>query len=266
MTDAPAKPTRVLALYDAHWPLTIPEFYDPRKSSKQETPILNWVADWKPEIIVWGGDQLDLNCIGHWSKGKIKLIEGQRLSKDFEGFNQLLDKFDKIVDKNAKEKVMLIGNHCAWLDDLIDENPQAYDGVINYDKNLKTKERGYKVVPRRKVYKYGKLNFIHGDYSSGFLPQFYAKAIAQLYARMNVVFGHFHSAQSFVAVSPIDTHSTISQGVPCLTHTNPLWLKNKPNAWTNGFFAAYVQPNGLFNHQIVNISHGSFVFEGQLYK
>lgn len=261
----PENITRVLALYDAHWPLTVPALASPNSKSPKDSPILRFIADWKPNICLFGGDNMDLGAISHWNKGKIQLIEGKRLSRDFDGFNKFLDAYDKVVEKSATEKITLTGNHEAWLDDAIEENPQMLDGMIGWEKNLHMKERGYKIISRRKIYKYGKLNFIHGDYRDGFLPAFYAKAIAQLYHR-NVVFGHFHAAQSAIEVSPIDTHPTIAQGVPCLSHVNPIWMKNRANAWSNGFFTAYVQPNGLFNHQIVNISHNSFIFEGELYK
>ncbi len=255
---------RLVGFFDFHYPLSIPAIWSARKPVTQQTPVLNFLADFKPHVLLFGGDQLHLDCISHWNLGKIRLVEGKRLVTDYDGFNAFLDRADKIVDKSATTKVMLTGNHEAWIDDAIDENPQALEGVIEWPKNLHTDTRGYQVIPRRKVYKQGKMHFAHGDIREGYQPKFYADSIANLY-RISIFFGHYHSAQSAIRTSPVDSHSTIAQGVPCLCSTNPDWMKNKPSAFSNGFLVAEIHPDGLFNHQIIQISKGRFAYHGQLY-
>ncbi len=254
---------RLLFITDTHYPYTIPAFYDPA-NPKKETPFFNFLKDFDPHLIVHGGDMLDLDCISHWNRGKPKLIEGKRLSHDYAGFNGVLDRFEK-TSKSLNKFVMLEGNHDVWVEMLVEENPQAYEGIIEVARNLNLKTRGIQYIPHGKTWNIGKLFFHHGDYRMGYMPEYHARAIGQTFGR-NMLYGHFHSSQSWTKVSPIDNHPIMTQCVAALCNLNPVWMKNRPSAWTNGFWVGYILPNGNFHGSPVSILNDQFVFDGTLYK
>lgn len=257
------KPKRGVFLADVHYPYSVPQFYD-AKYPKHETAVLKFLKDFAPHYLIWGGDQLDLDCISIHTRGKPKLTENLRLSDDYEGFNILMDTVDKHL-KSVEKKVMLEGNHEYFVRHVIEEWPQLTEGIIEVPNALNLKSRGYTWVERRHAYRVGKLWFIHGDFRDAYIPAYHAKAISQLYNR-SIVYGHFHSCQGFVNTSPIDSHSTLAQSIGTLGAVNPHWMRNKPNAWINQFAVFFSHPNGDFNLYPVTISDGRFVFDGVMYK
>lgn len=257
------KPKRLIALYDQHYPHTIPAFWNPAQPKKL-SPVFRFIRDFDPHILVHGGDQLDLGSISHWNKGKPRLTEGKRLAHDYAGYNVLLDKLESVT-RSLDTHVMLQGNHDYWIDMLVDELPQAMEGMIEVQLKLNLKERGIKWIPNGKTWNAGKLYFHHGDWKLGYMPEFHAKAIGLTFNR-NMVYGHSHTEQSWTKVSPIDEHAIQTQCVGTLSNLNPAWLRNRPSAWVNSFYVAYVMPNGNFHGHTVKIINNKFLYDGVLYK
>ncbi len=250
---------RLVALFDAHWPYSINAYYLHGKLS----PVFQFLADFQPHIVIDGGDQLDLDCISHWNRGKPRLIESKRLLTDYETYNALLTERDRLL-QCVEQHVMLEGNHERWVRDLIDEEPNELEGFIEIPQALHLKARGYTWVEQRQPVHFGKLYLMHGDYKDRYVPIFHARAIAQLYHR-NIVYGHFHSEQSYIDVTPLDAHPVKAQSVGTLGCTNPMWRKNEANAWSNSFYVAYLMDDGNYNGFVVNIVDGRFIFDGQVY-
>ena len=50
-----------------------------------------------------------------------------------------------------------------------------------------------------------------------------------------------------------------------LCELNPVYVRNKPNAWVNGFSIIELQDTGDFNVLPVVVSDGKFSYGGQLY-
>lgn len=253
---------RFVALYDQHYPYVIPQFYDIR-NPKRKTPILQFLRDFDPHIVVHGGDQLDLDVIAFWNKGKPRIKEGHRLNKDYDGYNKLLDAVETATP-HAKEVFMLEGNHELRLQLLLDEQPE-FEGLIEVQKNLRLQQRKYKWIPHRQIARIGKLHCIHGDYKSGILPINHARMVLQVYNR-NVLYGHTHTNQSATSVSPVDTHPMQAQCIGTLGTVNPLWRRDDVSSWVNSFAAGYVYPSGNFNLYVINVVGGQFAFGGSVYR
>lgn len=251
---------RFVFLPDQHFPHQIPAYYSPRKKT---SPIFEFLKDFDPQVVIDGGDMLDLDIIAHWNKGKPRLVEGGRLKGVYDSYNRLLDTRQKYL-KGLETWVMLEGNHERWITDLLDEQP-VFEGLVELDHNLHFQERGVQWIPQRKHYKLGHLYFIHGDYKTGYAAQYTAKKIAEIYGK-SVVYGHFHSNQTYSAVTPFDELPYQVQGVGCLCNVNPIWRRNEPSAWVNAFACGYVLPNGQYNLYVVNVVNNSFSFDGTHYK
>jgi hypothetical protein len=256
---------RIVVFFDDHLPYTITSYFDVRNPSRH-TAIDKFLKDFKPTHLGRGGDMLDLDCISHWNRRKPLIVEGKRLKRDFELCKRMLDKQDAIVEKTAEEKFFLTGNHEQWLEDLVEEDPQGAQGFVELDENVNLRDRGYIVVPRRRMHAIGKLCFIHGDYKDKYIPVYHARAIAGLYHR-NVIYGHFHTEQSYTENSPVDMHPVMAQSVGTMGHVNPEWRRNAPNAWVNSFFVAYLdEQTNNFTPYLVRIIRGQFTFAGETYK
>lgn len=254
----------VAAFLDAHYPLTHPIFWDTALSAKQTPPLFNWLEDFKPTTFILGGDNLDLDQISFFNKAKPKLTEGRRLSKDYEGFNKILDRLDAILDKTCKRKITLTGNHEWRVTALIESDPASYEGLIEWEDNLHLAERGWEVIERGHTCQVGKMYFHHGDFKNGYMPINHAKYAVQLFRR-NIFYGHVHTNQEHVETSPIDTHPLLGRAVGMVGQVNPAWMLNRPSAWQNSFLSAYVEPSGNFWHQVTNIIENQFVYAGFRY-
>lgn len=253
---------RWVTLFDVHYPHCIPAFFDVN-NPKKKTPVLRFLRDFNPDILTWGGDQLDLDVISYWNQNKARIKEGKRLKQEYEGANRMIDAVDAATPK-ATERNMHEGNHDARVQDLLDEQP-AFEGLVEIPINLQLKTRGYKWFPSRTVSRIGKLHIIHGDYKRGILPLNHSRMILGIFAR-NMLYGHVHSNQSATSTSPIDTHPMEAHSVGTLAHVNPYWRRNEVSSWVNSFACGYVFPNGNFHVNIINIINNGFIFDGQVYK
>lgn len=256
MTD---KIKRFVALYDVHYPYHIPAYYNPRRPS----PIFNFLKDFDPHVLIDGGDALDLDIIGHWNKGKVRITEGKRLKHVYDGYNRLLDERQENL-KSLQSWSYIFGNHEVWIEDLLDEQP-VLEGLVGISENLHLEERGAIVIPQRQHFKLGHLYFIHGDYKRGYAATYTAKAIASIYGK-SVVYGHFHANQVYSAVTPFDEQPYQVTGLGCLCNLNPMWKRNEPSAWTNAFAYGYVMPDDTYQLFVVNVINNRFVVEGELYR
>ncbi len=254
---------RFVALFDQHYPYCIPEFFDVA-NPKKDTPVLRFLKEFDPHVVSHGGDQLDLDLISHWNRGKPRLKEGKRLAEHYTGYNVLLDQIEKRT-KSVERVDMYEGNHDYWIQLLIDEQPELLEGNIEVPLKLDLKKRGYTWMPQRTLGKYGKLYMMHGDAKNGYLPADLPKYLLGVY-HCNLLYGHVHTNKSATATSPVDVHPYQAQSVGTLANRNPIWKRNEASSWLNSFAAGYILPDGNFNLYVINIVNGKFVFDGQLYQ
>jgi UDP-2,3-diacylglucosamine pyrophosphatase LpxH len=219
-----------------------------------------FLQDFKPDVLILGGDILDCGVISHHNHGKPGRTEGFRLLSDAkECVQEILNPLEAL---KAKKQVYITGNHEDWLTDLTDLEP-ALGGIVDLKTILNLGNR-WELVEQGGYYNLGKLTFIHGDQLSG--GEHVAKAAVTTYEK-SIRFGHFHTAQMFTKTSPIDTKfAKTGVAVPCLCTRSPNYTAGRPNRWTQGFQWGYVFPDGCYSDYTTIIVNGRTVVNGKIYK
>lgn len=238
----------------------LPDIHYPEHSKESIKSVLLFLKDFKPDTVIYQGDQLDMGVISHWNKDKKRKVELKRLKQDYEGFDKdILLPVEKAVGKKCK-KVWITGNHEDWAQMYLDKNPEV-EGMIEPEICLNLGKRGYKYVPLNGVYKLGKLNVIHGFYHN----QYHAAKHVSVFEG-SVVYAHLHTTQEFTKTSPVDTgnfHSATC--LPCLCDLSPDYMKNRPSSWVHGFGVVYLLPNGNFHLYRIVMVDNRFIFNGNYY-
>lgn len=218
--------------------------------------------DFKPDIWIEGGDNLDCGPVSHWLKDKHKAKKDLDLGKDCDLYSKLvLDEVNAM--KSVKEKYWLIGNHEDWLQDVIEANP-GLESALDW-KTLLPGLKSWKVVEQGGFVALGKyLRFIHGDTLTG--TSNVTNNAAQKY-KNSIRFGHFHSYQTATRYNPFDNHDVNTAiMVPGLCRKNPNYLAGKPSQWLNGFLYGYLNDDGTFHDYVALIINGKTVINGKTYQ
>jgi predicted phosphodiesterase len=240
--------SRGVALFDIHYP---------EHDQAAINIALAFIKDFKPDVILLGGDQLQMDTISFFNKNKPKLIESKRLKNDYKGFQaEILDRITQNVSKKCK-KYFLIGNHEYRIERLIENSPQ-HEGFIELENNLDLKD--YTIVPFNTVVNIGEMYFTHGWHYN----IHYAKQTVQEAQKMIFV-GHAHMPQVFTAISPATCLPKQCVGVGCLCNRNPQYMENRPNAWVHQFLFWYMFEDGTFTYYTPIILNGRCVINGKVY-
>lgn len=260
-----AEPQRFLALFDLHWGYTRRpgRHLGPLHDLKALKIALAFAKDWKPDVVILGGDMLDCGPVSHHLKGKQHSLEGLRLLRDAtELRQQVLEPLEAL--KPAK-LVYAEGNHEKWLNDVLEDIP-GLDGFLSINNLLKLEEKGWQLIPQGGHYKLGKLYFVHGDTVKGG-GAFKAKQAMDLYDR-NIRFGHYHSTQTFCKHRPLDVDEPkTAVMVPCLCRRDPAYLKGIPTGWVTGFLYGTVLPDGGFSDHVAIIAKNRWMSPmGKVYR
>lgn len=232
----------------------------PLHDIKAINAMLSFAADFKPDEIILGGDILDCGAISHHNHGKPGATEGLKLLADAQDCRAaIIEPLEALKPKNL---TYIIGNHEAWLAQLVEQLP-SLEGIVDLEALLKLKR--WRVVPQGGQYDLGKLTFLHGDTISG--GEHVAKAAVINYER-SVRFGHYHTYQTFTKNSPSEyKDGKTGIAVPCLCHKTPKYGKGKPNRWVQGFNFGYVSEGGHYSDYVVVITDGKFTApNGKVYK
>lgn len=249
-----------VAVYDMHYPAidwpTFNALMDFIKSNKKNI-----------EGFIFGGDALDNAEISHHTKGKPLFRPTGSYLRNHANFAKLV--LGPIEDELAKDtrRIWIDGNHEAWSHQLVETQPEL-EGLVENHKLLDLEGRGWEYFPCGTRMKLGKLNVIHGETLSGVGNQasaYHAKKAVDVYAG-SVLYGHFHSHQTYTRILPHDQKQKwVGVCSPILGKTNPNYIRNRPSAWTNGFTIIEMQPDGNFNIYPIIVSGGKFSFGGVTY-
>lgn len=254
--------TRGLFFVDSHWGYEIvggkkKALHDP----KAHDVLLQVAADWKPQHVIMGGDGLDCGAASHWRVGKPRLTEGLRLEKDAEDYRRAV--LAPIEQLRPKRMDYLLGNHEDWVMQFVDQNP-SIEGLVSVDEMLDLSGNGWRVHEQGAVLPQGKLYFMHGDtVRSSTYPARYA---VDTYGR-SIVFGHFHTPQSYTKVSALDaTDVHTGRSVGCLCRKDPGYGRGAPNRWAQGFLLFEMADDGFFQLYEINITAGKAIWNGRRYR
>jgi len=92
----------------------LPDIHYPAHSVDAMKSVLRFLKDFKPDELIYQGDQLDMSVISHWNKDRKRKVELKRLKQDYEGLNnEVLLPIEKVVGGKCK-KVWITGNHEDW--------------------------------------------------------------------------------------------------------------------------------------------------------
>lgn len=220
----------------------------------------DFMQDFKPDVAILAGDQLNCGPVSHWNHGKPILVEGTRLVDEYRKLEELVL---GPMHRYSQKRVWIEGNHEAWIRDMVIASP-GLEGIIEPEAYLNLKGRGFHVVPQHGIYKLGKLWFTHGD-SLRYRGRYPASAFANRYRR-NLRVWHFHTFEAATDVVSFDTkdyHDCII--VPPMCKSFLAYGNNVPRNAHQGFLYGYIQENGLFNDYVVKINRGQAVIEGKRY-
>jgi hypothetical protein len=252
---------KFVALFDLHYGYEI-------NSSRHKVPLhdekalnvaLDFIADFKPDHLVLGGDMLDCGSLSHHRLGNAGQLEGLRILAEAKELREkVLDPLEKQVKGSL---VYMIGNHEAWLDQLVEKIP-SLDGIIQAEYLLGLDK--WNVIQQGGVHKLGKLKFVHGDNVKGGQNQA-NQAVVNYEA--NIRFGHFHTYQVATKTTPIEANGHTGVAVPCLCKKGHNYGNKAPNKWMQGFLWGYVGgPAGSFNDYVTVIVNGKAMINGKLYE
>lgn len=223
--------------------------------------VNKFAIDFRPDIIILGGDQLNCGPISHWHKGKPRLDEGLRLKDEYDLFEENILK-PNLSYKDTKF-VWLQGNHEQWIEDHIRDNPSLV-GLVEPKEYLKNYNIDFQ--DHGAIYKLGKLYFTHGD--TIFKSANYVNPAQVLLSqtRVNIRCGHLHTyfaASDYNTIASKDIHTSIV--VPAMCQTEMFYMDKKPNKCLNGFLYGYVLDNGNFTDNVVIAHNNKFIVNGVKY-
>lgn len=253
---------RFLYLTDIHWgferkggkrvPIHAPKALD---------TVHKFACDFGPDVVIWGGDNLDCAAISHHNRDNARAIEGLRIQEDAAGFKAFRKAIAQTMPASGRE-VLFEGNHEDWLNDLVDKFP-GLEGLLDLRTLVGLPDDGV-FVPQGGTWNLGKLWFLHGDVFKGGGANVAKKAV-ETYGR-SVRFGHFHRFEAFTKHSALDARDTkTGMAIPCLCTRSPGYGKGAPNQWSQGFLYGWVHPNGTFTDVPVILVDGHFTYDGRIY-
>lgn len=254
-------PYRWMFTPDIHWGYELEGGRKkPLHNRKAINVMLEFARDYRPHGFILGGDQLDLGAISHWNKTRKLGMEGLRIQQDIDEFgSQVMAPIEEVT---LHDQVWLNGNHERFMEDLVEYEPGLAD-TLNIPRMLNLENREWKFIPTGGHLDLGKLRFVHGDQLGG--GDAVAKA-AILEHNHSIAFGHFHTAQSYVKHSPVDsTDIHVGIAVPCLANRGPGYMKKRANKWANGFLFGATFPDGSFTYYMPLIVNGRLYANGRTY-
>lgn len=261
---------KFIALFDLHFGFETGQVNGnkvvrPTHNLKAVNAVKKFAEDFKPDILILGGDQLNCGPISHWHHGKPRLDEGLRLKDEYSLLrDNILDPF-----RSIEKKIWLTGNHEQWIEDYLNSHP-GIEGMIEpksfLDYEYKDSEK-WEYHSQGEIVKIGKLHFTHGDTLLGRGQYTNPAAYLVNQTRVNIRCGHLHTYFAATDINPFnsrDSHTGIV--VPGMCMTNPFYIKNRPSKFLTGFLYGYILPNGNFNDFVVVMSNSKFIFEGKEYE
>jgi hypothetical protein len=248
------KPGLWVLAYDIHYP---------KVHWKTFNAMLDFINKNKSKIVGFGfgGDQFDNAEISHHNKRRIIFREVGSYKRNTVGFDKcILTPIERALPRGV-ERHWIQGNHEHWERQLVEESPEL-EGSIEHDILLNLEERGWDVHATGTGFSIGKLGAVHGEALRG---THHAKYAVETYAQ-SVVYGHFHTNQCHTKILPQSKDEKwCAWALPCMCETNPVYLRNGPHAWVNGFGIVEVRADGTFNLYPVVVSDGQFSFGGVTY-
>lgn len=246
--------------------IVIPDCQIPYEDERSLRVVEKYMKDnWWDEVI-WIGDFMDFDYLSSFNEESPRKLEGKRMKNDYAYAGLIMDRQIEAgskVNKNCKF-TLLEGNHEYRVEKAIDKAPML-EGWVEVPTGLRLAERGVKWVKswsKGKVYKVGKANFVHGQYTN----KYHASKMVDNYGD-NIFYGHTHDVISHSKVLKGKDKTVVGQSLGCLCEYDQSYMKGRPSNWQQAFGIFYFQENGYFTYYVPRIFNGRFISpEGKLYE
>jgi len=222
----------------------------------------------KPDGIIDLGDFCEGASVSNWQwkKKKRPPIEYQvvRVEAELVRANALMDELDDSYDRaGVKRKVFCQGNHDAWFDMFVEENPVLKDKYL-FKNALRLAERGYEFYERGRYFRIPTSGPIcyHGEHHKG---MYHAKNHSLKSGANDIIYGHWHDVQVYSHGSPAGVATAYCVG--CLKDLGPKandWLNYQPTNWKHAFAVVSMLPGRTHTVDIIEIVNGRCAVWGQM--
>jgi hypothetical protein len=228
---------------------------------------LEWVGKYlaakKPDVIVHLGDFADMASLSSYDVGK-KSFEGKRYNKDIENAREAMnvfmgpiERYNYVQGKYKKprytpRKVMLLGNHEARIDRVVEEDPRL-EGTISTN-DLHYARRGWEVYPFLKQVVIEGVAFAH-YFCSGIMGRPVTTARMLLTKKhMSCVAGHQQGRDIAYAQRADGMDMTAIIAGSCYLHDEP-YLNPQTNSHWRGLYMLHNVKDGAFDEMAVSLNY-----------
>lgn len=241
----------------------LPDIHAPLQHDRSLTVALEFVKDYKPDVLVQLGDMCDYSSLSRFDLLKERELIG--MTTEVRGANEVLDAIDAVVPARC-QKIMCEGNH--------DRRPETYN-LNNWTKGVRKvtgkkylplfydayalKLRGWDWVEEGKCYKIGKALFTHGWY----VNRYHAAKTVQKWFK-TIFYGHTHDYQVHT-INGMDGRPNSGVSLGTLSRFDLGYLKGIPPNWCHMFAHIEFFGNGLFTPHMIPIIKGRFCDGGKVW-
>lgn len=240
---------RIVWLSDLHVP-----YHDARAVNA----ALDMARDWRPSLLILGGDLYDSYLISAFEKEPERL--NATLQNEFDAAQPIISAIDGL----ACDVVFILGNHEARIDALIAKNPGLSKLRALQWHTMAEIPKRWTILPQYTRLRIGGLDFHHGDIKQGPGGRYVAARMLEDLKRSSV-FGHFHRDQFY----PEPDGDGVVRGGFSTGHLCNVAEAGKYcriNRWTTGFRSVDMDVvGGAFEVRSHLIHDGRFRFQGKTY-
>lgn len=210
--------------------------------------VAEFLADFKPQIRVAGGDWINCDQISNFNNES-----ESDLLNEFDDTIRILNtwKITHYFEGNHEERIRRIGGN-------LDKRLRS---LADLQRNLKLREKRITFLPYHPIagiLQIGNLKVLHGWYFN----EYFARKTAETYGTS--VFGHAHRFQVFQPCSAFDTR--VGFGIGMLGNTVQSYVQDRaPRGWAQGFAFGYLYRNDWFDLYPVRINAGRVCINDKVY-
>lgn len=244
--------------------LILPDVHRPFHNKVLEQKVLNLIKDLGTSLygLVISGDYLDLYTLGSYNAESLGLLTGISLEDEYKDGLAGIIKIEKASHKGLKKK-FLFGNHeDRYFREMNKKDNAKYGGALkNPIEALELHDRKWEVKTNWKddYFTLGEhLDVMHGMYTNIHSAKKHLDMTGH-----SCLFGHTHRVQSF----NLGNRAAYNVGSLCDLQNKAFHYmpRLQRQTWANGFPMVYINDNGYFFVEQVNVWDNKFFTNGRLY-